>query len=173
MQRAKTFALVVLGKTCRFTRRGGRGKRSRIKNANKSVLNRRYLQNYGHTLWLKPTSKLFQFNQSILPVAVVSATNCHLFEAKRGIEGSGSRICAGHLKCGPFRSRLRCQPEQSLQHAPSQTLAPVIWMHRHRRDVQLIHHQPGTGQSQQPPPVVPQPNHGPLGFAPLPLPLFF
>lgn len=49
---------------------------------------------------------------------------------------------------GPLGSPL---PKQGLQHEPTEALAAPVWIHGHSRDVQLIGHQPATGQSRQRP----------------------
>lgn len=109
-------------------------------------------------------------DQSIVPIAVVGATNGNFLEAQPSIEGFCGLIGTGHLQGGPLGTSPLGQAKQPLHYSATQAKATVVRMHGHGGDVELIDHKPGTGQSHKRAVVAP-PNHHPVGLSELHQPL--
>ena len=101
-------------------------------------------------------------DQGIASVAVVAATDSSGAEAQVCVERPCGGVVRGHLQGRPLRSSLPGLLQERLNHALSQTLPPVAWIHGQGCDLQFIQDQQSAGEGQQ---LIPSPE-------PQPWPLF-
>jgi len=91
------------------------------------------------------SNQLEPFDQGVVAISVVSATDPRFLEAGCGVKAPGGPVRSGHLQGGVAGASRLAMGQQTRQNPTTKTSAPIGRIHRYNGDVEFVEDEPTTG----------------------------